>query len=72
MDDNSVSAIVKRYFQVGTTVGGLAARVVGQHYLGNSIDEEAYGRSLKAALGKMKGTLRKVAQFRVTFLKSIP
>lgn len=72
MDDNSVSAIVKRYFQVGTTVGGLAARVVGQHYLGKSIDDEAYARSLKEALGKMKGPLMKVAQFLATIPDAIP
>jgi len=72
MDNNSVAASLKRYFQVGTTVGGLAARVAGQHYLGHSIDDEAYARSLKEALGKMKGPLMKVAQFLATIPDAIP
>lgn len=72
MDNNSVSATLKRYFQVGTTIGGFAARVAGQHYLGHSIDDEAYARSLKEALGKMKGPLMKVAQFLATIPDAIP
>ncbi len=33
-EDNRMSGWVKRYARVGTSVGGLAARVAGQRYLG--------------------------------------
>jgi predicted unusual protein kinase regulating ubiquinone biosynthesis (AarF/ABC1/UbiB family) len=72
MDNSSLSGTLKRYLQVGRTVGGLATRVAGQHYLDRSIDDEAYARSLKEALGNLKGPLMKVAQFLATIPDAIP
>jgi len=72
MDDQTFPGALKRYLQVGTMAGGLAVRVAGQHYLGNTIDDEAYARSLKESLGKMKGPLMKVAQFLATIPDAIP
>jgi predicted unusual protein kinase regulating ubiquinone biosynthesis (AarF/ABC1/UbiB family) len=53
-------------------MGGLAARLVGQEYLGRPIDDEAYAKNLKATLGSMKGPLMKVAQFLATIPDAIP
>lgn len=72
MDDGSLASTLKRYFQVGSTVGGLATRVAGQHYLGRPIDDDAYAHSLKQALGNLKGPLMKVAQFLATIPDAIP
>ncbi len=72
MDNSSLTSTLKRYLQVGSTVGGLATRVAGQHYLGRSINDDAYARSLKEALGNLKGPLMKVAQFLATIPDAIP
>ncbi|RZI45376.1 AarF/ABC1/UbiB kinase family protein [Candidatus Finniella inopinata] len=72
MDDATLSTKIKRYFEVGSAVGGLAARLVGQEYLGRPIDDEAYAKNLKATLGSMKGPLMKVAQFLATIPDAIP
>ncbi len=71
MDNGSLTSTLKRYFQVGSTVGGLATRVAGQHYLGRPIDD-AYAKSLKDALGNLKGPLMKVAQFLATIPDALP
>ena len=67
-DENSIAGRVRRYAQVGTAVGGLAARLAGERYLGIGIDRNAHAADLKAALGGLKGPLMKVAQI----LSSIP
>lgn len=72
MDDRSFPTTIKRFWQVGSTVGGLAARVAGQQYLGRDIDDVAYARELKAKLGTIKGPMMKVAQFLATIPDAIP
>ena len=67
-DENSIAGRVRRYAQVGTAVGGLAARLAGERYLGIGIDRNVHAADLKAALGGLKGPLMKVAQI----LSSIP
>jgi predicted unusual protein kinase regulating ubiquinone biosynthesis (AarF/ABC1/UbiB family) len=71
-DSASVGGRVKRYAQVGTAVGGLAARLAGDKFLGLRIDKEAHARDLRAALGGLKGPLMKVAQIMATIPEALP
>ena len=71
-DENSLSARLKRYSQVSTTVGGLAARLVGQKMLGIEIDQASHAQGLNAILGNLKGPLMKVAQFLATVPGALP
>ena len=61
-DENSIAGRVRRYAQVSTAVGGLAARLAGERYLGIGVNREVHAADLKAALGGLKGPLMKVAQ----------
>ena len=72
IDDSTLSTKLKRYLEVGSAVGGLTARLVGQEYLGKPIDDSTYAKDLKATLGSMKGPLMKVAQFLATIPDAIP
>ena len=65
-DDNSFSGRVRRYAQVSTAMGGLAARLAGERYLGLNLDRGRHAAELKAALGGIKGPLMKVAQLLAT------
>jgi predicted unusual protein kinase regulating ubiquinone biosynthesis (AarF/ABC1/UbiB family) len=71
-DDNSLTGRVRRYAQVGTAVGGLAARLAGQRYLGLTLDRERHAADLKTALGGIKGPLMKVAQLLATIPDALP
>jgi len=69
---NSLGGRVMRYARVGRAVGGLAARVAGQRYLGFKIDRAGNAADLKAALGGLKGPLMKVAQIMATIPDALP
>jgi predicted unusual protein kinase regulating ubiquinone biosynthesis (AarF/ABC1/UbiB family) len=71
-DDNSFSGRVRRYAQVSTAMGGLAARLAGERYLGLSLDRGRHAAELKAALGGIKGPLMKVAQLLATIPDGLP
>jgi len=71
-DEDSLSARLKRYGQVSTTVGGLAARLVGQKFLGLEIEQASHAQGLTAVLGALKGLLMKVAQFLATVPGALP
>jgi predicted unusual protein kinase regulating ubiquinone biosynthesis (AarF/ABC1/UbiB family) len=73
-DDGSstLTGRVRRYAQVSTAVGGLAARLAGERYLGLSLDRERHAAELKAALGGIKGPLMKVAQLLATIPDALP
>jgi predicted unusual protein kinase regulating ubiquinone biosynthesis (AarF/ABC1/UbiB family) len=71
-DDNNLTGRVRRYAQVGAAVGGLAARLAGERYLGIGIDRERHAADLKAALGGIKGPLMKVAQLLATMPDALP
>ncbi|HWD58629.1 MAG TPA: AarF/ABC1/UbiB kinase family protein [Stellaceae bacterium] len=71
-DDNSFTGRVRRYAQVGSAVGGLAARLAGERYLGIGLDRERHAADLKAALGGIKGPLMKVAQLLATIPDALP
>ena len=63
---------VRRYAEVGRSVGGLAAQVVGSRYLGLSLDSAKHSGELKAALGGIKGPLMKAAQILATIPDALP
>jgi predicted unusual protein kinase regulating ubiquinone biosynthesis (AarF/ABC1/UbiB family) len=69
---DSVGGRVKRYAKVGTAVGGLAARLAGDRFLGIKIDKGSHARDLTAALGGLKGPLMKVAQIMATIPEALP
>jgi predicted unusual protein kinase regulating ubiquinone biosynthesis (AarF/ABC1/UbiB family) len=69
---NSLGGRVMRYARVGRAVGGLAARVAGQRYLGLRIDRAEHAAELKTALGGLKGPLMKVAQIMATIPDALP
>jgi predicted unusual protein kinase regulating ubiquinone biosynthesis (AarF/ABC1/UbiB family) len=63
---------VRRYAQVSTAMGGLAARLAGERYLGLNLDRGRHAAELKAALGGIKGPLMKVAQLLATIPDGLP
>ena len=71
-DNDSFTGRVRRYAQVSSAMGGLAARLAGERYLGISVDRERHAADLKAALGGIKGPLMKVAQLLATIPDALP
>src|SRR2546428_13024706 len=71
-DDNSLSGRVRRYAQVSSAMGGLAARLAGERYLGLNLDRSRHAAELKAVLGGIKGPLMKVAQLLATIPDALP
>ena len=63
---------LKRYANVTSAVGGLAARVAGERYLGIKIDRENHAKALGEVLGDLKGPLMKVAQILSTIPDALP
>lgn len=72
MTENPLSSRLKRYAKVATAVSGLASKVVGERYLGLTIDRERHAADLKSLLGNLKGPVMKVAQFLATVPEAIP
>src|SRR5580700_1380468 len=71
-DEDSFTGRVRRYVRVGSAMGGLAARLAGERYLGIGIDRERHAADLKAALGGIKGPLMKIAQLLATIPDALP
>ncbi len=71
-EKNRLSRRVRRYARVGTSVGGLAARMAGQRYLGMASDPARNAAELGRALGGLKGPLMKVAQLLATIPDGLP
>ncbi len=63
---------LRRYAKVTTAMGGLAARLAGEKYLGIKIDREQHASDLRSALGGLKGPLMKVAQILATIPDALP
>ncbi|MDB2390842.1 AarF/UbiB family protein [Alphaproteobacteria bacterium] len=63
---------LRRYAQVTSTMGGLAARVAGERYLGFDIDRSKHAADLRKALGGLKGPIMKVAQILSTIPDALP
>ena len=72
LENNSLGGRARRYAKVGRAVGGLAARVAGERYLGLSLDKSKHAEDLKQALGGLKGPLMKVAQIMSTVPDMLP
>ncbi len=72
MDESSLSERLKRYVQVTSAVSGLAGRLMGEKYLGMTIDRDRHAEDLKNLLGGLKGPLMKVAQFLATVPGALP
>jgi predicted unusual protein kinase regulating ubiquinone biosynthesis (AarF/ABC1/UbiB family) len=62
MNEDSFAGRLKRYTNVTTAVGSLMARLVGDRYLGLSIDGPQHAEDLTKTLGHLKGPLMKIAQ----------
>ncbi|HZS83663.1 MAG TPA: AarF/ABC1/UbiB kinase family protein [Stellaceae bacterium] len=71
-DENSLARRVRRYARVSTAMGGLAARLAGERYLGLALDRGRHAAELTAALGGIKGPLMKVAQLLATIPDALP
>ncbi len=74
-EDDEASTLggrVRRYARVSTAVGGLAARLAGERFLGIKLDRDEHARELKTALGGLKGPLMKVAQIMATVPEALP
>ena len=63
---------MRRYAQVGRSVGGLAAQFVGNRYLGVELDAAKHSGELTKALGGIKGPLMKAAQILSTIPDALP
>ena len=70
--ENTLTGRVKRYAQVGTAIGGFAARVAGERVLGIKGDRAKNAEGLRLALGGLKGPLMKVAQILSTIPEALP
>jgi predicted unusual protein kinase regulating ubiquinone biosynthesis (AarF/ABC1/UbiB family) len=71
-DENTLPGRVKRYAQVSTSIGGFAARIAGERYLGLKSNKSKNAQDLRALLGGLKGPLMKVAQLLSTIPDALP
>jgi predicted unusual protein kinase regulating ubiquinone biosynthesis (AarF/ABC1/UbiB family) len=71
-EKNRFSARAKRYANVGTKVGGVAARIAGQRLIGAQGQRAGNAFALAAALGGLKGPIMKVAQLLATIPDALP
>jgi predicted unusual protein kinase regulating ubiquinone biosynthesis (AarF/ABC1/UbiB family) len=71
-ENNTLGGRLRRYARVTGAVGGLAARVAGQRYLGLDLGKRDMPADLKVALGGLKGPLMKVAQILATIPDALP
>ena len=69
---NRLSARAARYAQVGTRVGGVAARMASARLRGRDMFDDANAAAFTAALGSLKGPMMKVAQFLATIPEALP
>lgn len=72
MSEDSLTGRLKRYTNVSTAVGGLMARLLGDRYLGVSINAPQHAEDLKVTLGHLKGPLMKIAQILATVPDMLP
>ena len=69
---SSLFGELRRMARTSGAVGGIAARVAGERFLGIKTDKNAHAGDLKAVLGGLKGPLMKVAQFLSTVPNALP
>jgi len=71
-EKSTIGNRMARYGRVSTTMAGLAARVVGEKYLGIDIKRDQHAGQLTEALGNLKGPLMKVGQILATIPEALP
>ena len=71
-EKNRFSARARRYAKVGTSVGGVAARMAGQRVMRRPSNRAGNALALAAALGGLKGPIMKVAQLLATIPDALP
>src|SRR5262249_35446390 len=71
-EEDSLGGRLGRYARVGASVGGLAARLAGERYLGWTLDRDKHAAELRSALGGLKGPLMKAAQLLATIPDALP
>ena len=71
-DRANIFGEIRRFARTSGAVGGIAARVAGERYLGFKPDRAAHAEDLKSILGGLKGPLMKVAQFLSTIPDALP
>jgi len=71
-EKNRFTARARRYANVGTRVGGVAARIATSRALGRRQDRPGNALALAAALGGLKGPIMKVAQLLATIPDALP
>lgn len=71
-EGRSFGGMVRRYARTTSAVGGLAARMAGERYLGWRIDRDRHARELTEALGGIKGPLMKLGQIMATIPDALP
>jgi predicted unusual protein kinase regulating ubiquinone biosynthesis (AarF/ABC1/UbiB family) len=69
---NRFSARASRYARVGANVGGVAAKIASQRFLGLRGDRADNAASIATALGGLKGPLMKVAQLLANIPDALP
>ncbi len=69
---NRLTARAVRYARVGTSVGGVAARIAGTRLFGMQGQRGGNAAALAAALGGLKGPIMKVAQLMATNPDALP
>ncbi len=69
---NRMSARAVRYARVGANVGGVAAKIASQRFLGVRGDRATNAAQLAAVLGGLKGPLMKVAQLLANIPDALP
>ena len=72
LDGSFTTGRIKRYAKVTSAVGGLAAKLAGEKYLGLKIDKENHAKQLREALGGIKGPIMKIAQILSTIPDAVP
>ncbi|UFN47991.1 AarF/ABC1/UbiB kinase family protein [Roseomonas sp. OT10] len=70
--EGSLFGEIRRMARTSGAVGGIAARVAGERYLGIKTDKSAHAEDLKAVLGGLKGPMMKVAQLLSTIPDALP
>ncbi len=71
-DKNTGVKRLGRYARVSTAMGGLAAKLAGEKFLGMTINRGDHASALKDALGNLRGPLMKVAQLLSTIPDALP
>jgi len=71
-DEDGFGSRARRFARTTRAVGGLAAKLAGERYLGVNINRDKHAGDLRAALGGLKGPLMKVAQILATIPDALP